>query len=243
MATRPPRFRWAGPDTAPALLFCFPYAGGGASCFAPLTGGDLRTGTAVLPGRESTVGDATTSGLRELAADFAHAVVAEADRPFAVFGHSAGALLAFEVAHQLRDLGADPPLFLAVAAFPAPDRLPVLDPDADLTTALPASVRDDPETALLLLAALRADVARLATYSEPLDRPPLDIPVVAVGGADDPGVTRDDLRAWSTRGTGGSATVFPGGHFFVVEHPDPVRAHLRVVVEHLAEARLLRSAF
>jgi surfactin synthase thioesterase subunit len=251
--------RVSGDGSAAVQLYCFPYAGGGGAAFAPMTdsgddlgdgdgdgdgdGSGLRFGTLRHPGRESRIAEPPATKLDELADRVADGIAASADRSFALFGHSVGALLAYEVAHRLGSL---PPLFLAVAGFPPPSRHAAGRREADsrgLVEALPASVRADPEARRLFLPVLRADAKLLAGYVEPADRPSLPVPVLALGGQDDE-VSPAALRAWGEHSSRGvEVRIFPGGHFFVLEEAAMVRAYLAEKARQLHEAASLRSFF
>lgn len=246
MTTSPTTGRWfAAEATAPqaaAQLFCLPHAGGGASAYRDwqaVAGPDVEVVPVHLPGRESRFAEPPAVSAAELADRLAGPLLERADRPFALFGHSMGALLAYELTHELLRRGR-PPGRLLVSAYPAPhlsrpgsadtvhslpDQLLVEHVRAHRGTA--GEVLDHPELLELLLPAIRADYALCETYRF-ADRPPLPVPVTVLGGADDPGVGEEELRAWARLTTAGcTVEILPGGHFYLHGQLDAVAAVLR----------------
>jgi pyochelin biosynthetic protein PchC len=238
----------ARPDSVAARVLCFAHAGGGASAFArwPQHTSDSVEVLAVQPpGREDRCGEAPPRSVREIA----DAVVAEldgwSDRPLALFGHSFGALVAYEVAHAARQRPRDPPVLLAVAAASAPPASPAIaglgrlneDRFADALVrrgAVPARVRAHPELLSVVLAPARADFQALGRY-RPATAAPLSCPIHAFSGRADLDVPVASMGAWAGLTHGPfTQTVLPGGHFFVAERTpdivDAVTAALHVAV-------------
>jgi surfactin synthase thioesterase subunit len=165
------------------------------------------------------------------------------DRDYALFGHSLGGLLAFEVARRIRDAAGRPPLALFVAGCPAPDA-PAAPPVHDLPRdRLLAWLEDmgglDPEIACLpdlvdiLMPALRADLAVYDTYRHQ-PAPPLEWPIHVLAGSADPTVTHADLEAWQAHTTGACTIhALPGDHFFI--------HHATAQVLRIVEGRLLAA--
>jgi medium-chain acyl-[acyl-carrier-protein] hydrolase len=149
------------------------------------------------------------------------------DTPFALFGHSMGALVAFELCRELRRRGAARPVLLAVSGRHAPHRPDPNPPIAHLEDAafleemrarydaIPPEVLAEEELLRLLLPVLRADVLVLETYAYAAE-PPLDCALCCFGGTDDRHVPPAELEAWreQTRGSFAMRT-FPGRHFFI----------------------------
>jgi medium-chain acyl-[acyl-carrier-protein] hydrolase len=149
------------------------------------------------------------------------------DIPFAVFGHSLGALIGFEVIRCLREQENTGPFHLFVSAYRAPQlsaREPKIHhlPDNDFLKAVhsrynsvPQAVLDDPEFMELLLPALKADFKISETYVYVAGKP-LDCPVTAFGGAEDGVATEEDLAAWRHQTINSfELRMLPGGHFFL----------------------------
>ncbi|HEX9734271.1 MAG TPA: alpha/beta fold hydrolase [Thermoanaerobaculia bacterium] len=219
-------------------LFCFPYAGGGASIY--------RTWQAALPpevevcpvqppGRENRLSEERFLRVGPFAAAICDALAPLLDLPFALFGHSLGAVVGYETALKLRDEAGKSPLCLLVSARRAPrvppDDEPTYDlPDAEFRAKLqelegtPEEVLVHPELMQLVEPLLRADFELNDTY-EPSDRPPLACPVTAFGGLEDPDVAREQLEPWRevTRGPF-RLRMFAGGHFFLQEQQQALLA-------------------
>jgi surfactin synthase thioesterase subunit len=212
-------------------LVCLPYAGGGASAFWPwLDQLDERVELwcALLPGRERRFAEPAAADLESLAGELAREIALWVPPPVALFGHSMGALLAFEVARRRDPVSTR----LFVSASKAPhlpfgDAPHLLD-DPGLTgwvTRLggaPAELLGDPELLGLMLPTLRADLAACVHYLGGL-RVPVDVPVTAFAGDTDPLAAVGEVAAWREHTTGRfDLVVAPGGHFYLNDDPSPV---------------------
>ncbi|HET7462912.1 MAG TPA: alpha/beta fold hydrolase [Longimicrobium sp.] len=221
-------------------LFCFPYAGGGASIYTPwarLLPPEVEVVGVQLPGRENRIGETPIADLRELIPRMAEALVPFMDRPFALFGHSNGALMAFELTRLLRREGRTEPALVVVSGRPAPQAgLEPPDfhtlPDAEFHDVLrrfkatPDEVLQNEEIMQLITPMLRADFAMGETYQY-TPEPPLQTPLSAYGGRGDEDVPEWTVEAWGEQAAGGFRSVmFPGGHFFIHEDRDLVLAEL-----------------
>jgi medium-chain acyl-[acyl-carrier-protein] hydrolase len=158
-------------------------------------------------------------------------VVAPMEPPYAFFGHSMGALVAFELARKMRREGLPAPAYLFVSAhrapqLPNPDPTKHLLPDDELVAHLrdlegtPPEVLAHPELLDMVLPTLRADLTLLNTYDY-VAEPPLTTPILALGGIGDKIVGRPQLAAWREVTAGAFAVQqFPGGHFYLHKvHP------------------------
>jgi medium-chain acyl-[acyl-carrier-protein] hydrolase len=212
-------------------LFCDPYAGGGASLYRPWTAllqSAIQVCPVQLPGRVERFREQPHTTLHGAVNELAAGVMPLVDRPFALFGHSMGASIAFELARELRRRGASP-AWLFVGGSRAPQRpapagclsaLPeqvFVDAVQRKYGGIPAAILQTPELLQLLLPVLRADLTMIETYRY-RDEPPLECPITVFGGLDDDTVTPDELRAWQEQTVGPfEYTTLPGGHFFVKE--------------------------
>ncbi|GIH80214.1 hypothetical protein Plo01_66430 [Planobispora longispora] len=209
-------------------LFCLPYAGGAAGAYHGLRGvsDTVEIVPLQLPGRENRITEPPEFSVPEIVDEIAP----RTGRPYALYGHSMGARIAFEVARELRRRGLPPPLRLYAAAAHPPDRRVPLAAAADLPddafvdqlirrAGAPAELRDLPELRELLLPVLRADFAWIKSYRY-APGPPLEIPVVAFAGLDDGEVPPADMLGWArhTRAGFGLRTL-RGGHFFLKDAP------------------------
>ncbi|HXT71526.1 MAG TPA: alpha/beta fold hydrolase [Vicinamibacterales bacterium] len=211
-------------------LVCFPHAGSSAAAFAEWNRKvphDIEVASVEYPGRGARRAERPFVRVRALvAAAFSGLRDALAEKPFALFGHSMGALIAFELARQFQRFGDVRPAALLVAACRAPG-LPLLTapvyqaPDAAFVAAVRAlngtdsAILDHPEFQRLFLPVLRADFEAAETYVRQ-GRDQLALPLFVYGGSADPEVPVDDLHAWSAEATvGATVRVYPGDHFFL----------------------------
>ncbi|MDC2946533.1 thioesterase II family protein [Streptomyces heilongjiangensis] len=216
---------------APLLrLFCVPYAGGGAAVYhgwADRLPGVIEPWAVRMPGRDARLHEPLRTDLVATAEELADALAPLLTQPYAFFGHSLGAFLAFETVRALRERGAPEPALLAVSARNPPQqrtyegcvhRLPddeYLDVLDSRYGAIPPMLREDAQMRALYLPILRADTTMLETYRYVPARP-LGCPVVAYGGAEDPETSAATLGAWAeVTGAGCATAVLPGGHFFL----------------------------
>ncbi|MFG2863837.1 thioesterase II family protein [Streptomyces sioyaensis] len=211
-------------------LFCFPYAGAGASVFREW-GADLpesiQAFAVQLPGREDRFFDPAIADLDELLDGLVPALLPYLDRPFAFFGHSMGAIVCWELSRKLqREQGLEPVRVIVSGcrALPAHEsrKLSDLDlSDEELINELrrlngtPEELLQNPDFATFILPTFRADLSLFAGY---VYRPGelLSCPVSAFGGDADPRVAEEHLKGWAELTTGPTEVeVFPGGHLFL----------------------------
>jgi medium-chain acyl-[acyl-carrier-protein] hydrolase len=210
-------------------LLCLPHAGGGATffqswleCMHP----EMELCAIQLPGRETRLSEPPFTSLRELVRALSLALRPLVDEPYAVFGHSMGALVAFELCRELRRCGLPMPAGLFVSGRPAPhivssDRCIRWLPDAAFVSevarrynGIPESVMAEPELLALVTPALRADISMVETYSF-YSEAPLEIPISAFCGLEDASVDFEEMRAWAEHTHAEfRMTLLPGGHFF-----------------------------
>ena len=223
--------------SAGVRLFCFPYAGLGVSVFRPWPAFLPQNIELVLmqpPGRESRWGEKPFLGVPALADAATTAMLPYLDVPFAFFGHSLGALVAFEVVRRLRRGGQPQPSHLFASAHRAP-QLPnphpelrglpdreFIDQICSQYGGIPKAVLDAPELVELMLPCLRADFTVFETYRYS-DDAPLGCSLTAFGGTSDRRVSEPEVAAWRTQTTGEFRfQMFDGGHFFFQDRRDDV---------------------
>jgi medium-chain acyl-[acyl-carrier-protein] hydrolase len=211
-------------------LFCLAHAGGGASTYRGWADGlppQVEVCPVQLPGRENRIAEKPFERLGPLVEALAEVLEGWRDLPFAVFGHSNGALIGFELARHLRRVGRPGPVHLFASGRRAPDvpsryrdvhALPEPELIADLRElgGIPEGVLEHPEMRALLLPLFRADMALTETYGF-TEEAPLDVPITAYGGLTDNKVTREDIEAWGRHTAAGfRVRFFPGDHFFIL---------------------------
>ncbi len=216
-------------------LYCFPYAGGASSAFAPwarMLAPQISVLGVELPGHGSRFSETPFDSVSEMAEDAADAIASsESDAPFALYGHSLGAVVAFETAQILQRMAkgkhARPPIHLFVGAARAPHLPTVLTPISHLPQkdfldavqrrygGLPAALFDEPELLEMVLPVLRADFKAYEDYRY-ADSSILECPVTGFHGSLDPVVRNAAMSEWS-RVTDGSFRLYivDGDHFFL----------------------------
>lgn len=233
---------------APAVrLLCLPPAGGAATQFRdwgihlPDT---VEVVAVELPGRGFHRGEPPVTEMERLLTALAAQVRHLVDRPYAIFGHSMGALIGLELAHALRGNGHPEANALFTAACRAPDAYYSFSDRAEPTDeqllaalsesgGVSAAILENPKYQQILLDVLRADVSLSERYQPP-DREPLTCPVFAYWGATDSRTPQDSAAGWRSETRGRFVSrMFPGGHFFPVEQREVL---LRVLQDDMVSA-------
>lgn len=211
-------------------LFCVPHAGAGISAYSgwanELTP-EVELVTVQLPGRESRFHEPACCDFTQLVQDVSDSLSAHLDKSFALFGNSFGALVAYEVVHELRRRFGAAPVHLFVSACGAPQLAPFHTPIADIPDAeliaeldhrysgIPEAIRQDPEFLQAILPAVRADLKMLESYSYQR-REPLSCPIAVFGGDRDPTLSPGQLDAWREQTTGPfRLEIVHGGHLYL----------------------------
>lgn len=215
-------------DGAPQL-FCFPHAGGSATYYFPFSK-DLAPGIEVVavqyPGRQDRRREPLIGDIPELADRVADVLASAAVPPFAFFGHSMGALVAFEAALRLRDdLGVAPSwLFVSGRRAPSTKRPAKSYDDATVISEMRRLGGTDPrllgdeELLMTILPVTKNDYRAVQDYSW-AQGAPLACPITVLIGDSDPQCTIDEAAAWAEHTAGAfDQRIFPGGHFFLDQH-------------------------
>lgn len=221
------------PD-APTRLLCLPHAGGSASYFFPASRAlspKIEVLAVQYPGRQDRRAEPAVETIDELADKVVDAIKGWTDRPLALFGHSMGATLGFEVALRLQDMGITPTcLFASGRRAPGThrdERVHQRDDDgliAEIRTlsGTDSRITEDDEVLRMVLPPIRSDYKAIETYECRPDAR-LDCPIQAFVGDSDPKATLDEVRAWKAHTSAQfSLHVYPGGHFYLDKHASSV---------------------
>ncbi|WP_205669314.1 thioesterase II family protein [Amycolatopsis suaedae] len=211
-------------------LVCFPHAGGSASFFHPVS---ARFAPAVdvvavqYPGRQDRRHEPCVEDIRLLADLIAEELRAQPAKPTAFFGHSMGAAVAFETAWRLERADHGPAVLLAsgsrAPSLPRDDGVHDLDDDGVLAElrrleGTHEALLADEDLLRMALPAIRGDYRAIESYSTTADRG-LSCPITVLVGDRDPNVSLAEAARWREHTTGEFRQhVFPGGHFYLVEH-------------------------
>jgi len=230
------------PKSSPALrLLCFAHAGGGASSYrlwADSLPPDIELCAVQLPGREGRWKEPRFRDLPTLVPELLAGIAPWLDRPYAIFGHSLGALIGYETAVALRDQGKRVPVHLFVSSHRGPHRPNPHPATAHLTDGafideigrryggVPQAVLDSPELLALMLPCLRDDITIFESYQY-RPRSPLAMPITVMGGRGDQFVTAQELADWESHTTGRFSRLdFAGDHFYLQDARNLVIAHI-----------------
>ena len=212
-------------------LYCFCYAGVNAACFIPwqeLLDPDIEVCAIQLPGRGARMAEPPYGSMQELVHTIAPLVAHDNKVPFALFGHSMGGLVAFEVARHCKAYNLSQPLMLFASGidapqFPAPPKMLHLLSDEKLLDELrgyngtPAHILEDRELMSLILPTMRSDFALVENYRYRAGAK-LGIPISVLAGRDDDPEALQDIDKWHYE-TSAECEVhwFDGDHFFINE--------------------------
>jgi medium-chain acyl-[acyl-carrier-protein] hydrolase len=239
--------RWLpfGVPDGDVRMFCLPHAGGSASAYRAWSG--RIDGVAVCPvqppGRETRLRDTPCPDMTTLVGTLADVLLDgplrdEPDRPYAVYGHSLGAIVGFELLREIRRRGGPDPVHLIVSGSPAPDHIDDNPPVAGMDQAqvigllrrlggTPDWMLADPSVLRMILPPFQADFAVKESHTH---RPEarLDVPVTAIAATGDPRVGPGLIAQWRdfTNGHFRMRTM-TGGHFAVLERADVTHRFVR----------------
>jgi len=211
-------------------LFCFPYAGGGASGFyawANELPSDVEIIGIQMANLKSRFKESPTKSVKSVVEMLAYAIYPKLNKPFSFFGHSLGALIGFELARKLSKQYGFRPIHLFVSGMRAPQITDSRAPIHSLKESeflvelhrryegLPDEFLQCPDIMKDLLPGLRADFKMYESYTY-IDDNPLDCHITAFGGLQDYSVSRKDLEAWRNQTMRAFALyMVPGNHFFI----------------------------
>lgn len=243
VATRPR----AGANTAAPAVFCLPFAGGGASSYRTwraALGAAVTLYAIELPGHETAQVQACVTDPGTLLDEVTDCIARHAgQRPYVIYGHSFGGILAFRIIPRLIELGCAPQRLVVGACRPPGDPPVVHHVERYDDDALLARLRDelehgdrartallaDPAVRKLFLPPLRADLDIDGTIRV-LPGAPLEVELVAVSGSDDPWAGAEPMRGWEAyAGAGFRHETLDAGHFFtpvLAASPERLRALL-----------------
>jgi surfactin synthase thioesterase subunit len=227
-------------------LVCLPHAGGAASsyfAFARSLDPAIEVVAVQYPGRQDRRLEPFAETIDELAENVTNAIAATIAGPYAIFGHSMGAVVGFEAARRLERSGAGP-----VRLFASGRRAPSLLRDGPLVhhggdrvlineirrlSGTDQRLLDDPDMVAMILPALRNDYRAIETYRL-TDTTPLNCPVSVLCGDADPQCTRAEAAAWAEHTAAGIDTRhFPGGHFYLDAQHAAVASHVGIILRRL----------
>lgn len=208
-------------------LFCLPYAGAGASLYRSWwrdLPDEIEVWAFQLPGRERRLREPRLTELSPVLEGAGDALAMRLELPFALFGHSFGAMLSFELTRYLRRRFGVTPKHLFVSGYsaphlPLPNRWTPLSDEQFITKmrdlqGTPEEVLQHPELMQLFLPLLRADLELLEAYRHQTE-PPLECSITAFGGAADPEVACATVEQWRWHTTGAfNCHILAGDHFF-----------------------------
>jgi medium-chain acyl-[acyl-carrier-protein] hydrolase len=235
-------------------LYCLPHAGGSASAFRSWFGriGTVSVRPVQLPGRETRLREPAYRTMAALVHDLADALQADLEvpggyRPFAVYGHSLGALEGFELVRELRRRGGPDPVQLFVSGCAAPGEDPTAgEPPVggmtdDQVVALlrriggtPEWMLTDPSVLRMILPPFRGDFAVRESHTHRPGRP-LTVPLTALAADGDPRAGLRDMAGWRRETTGAFCTrVLSGGHFAVLEQAALTQRYLAQALQGVA---------
>jgi medium-chain acyl-[acyl-carrier-protein] hydrolase len=215
-----------------ATLLCFHHAGGGASAFRnwkKYLPREIDLVAVQLPGREHRFNDAYITSMDALINELFQSIRAEFKRPYILYGHSMGAVIAYEMVRKISDAIEPPPLFFIPTGRMAPQcivkeckNLHKLEDDDFCREFLERyysdrlkSIFDERGLRNFFLPQLRADMELLETY-QTKSWIVMDCPIMAVAGTEETDISESDLAAWRDHTNHNFASYrLPGGHFFI----------------------------
>ncbi len=217
-------------------LFCFPHAGGSSMTYrgwGKVLSSKIEICPVNLPGRYKRIHEAPYDRISPLIDALAKEFQLFQELPFAFFGHSMGALIAFELARRLRREKQPGPTWFFASGRPAPQIIrnkPLIHnlPEDEFIKEVmilggtPKELLQDQDLLKLFLPILRADFAINETYQY-YQEEPLDCPITAYGGLKDKSIKKEETELWKKQTNNDFlCRMFPGDHFFINSNQDAV---------------------
>ena len=225
-------------------IFCLPFAGGGATAFrdwGKLLGATIEVCPIQLPGREGRFNELAFEEAQSLAQVLARQLQPFTNKPFAIYGHSMGALVAFELTRVLQASGFAMPRALILGAHRAAhlprirETLYNLDDKTFIQKSqrfggFPDEVLANDELLQLLIPTLKADFTLCDTYIY-AEQDPLNCPIHVFSGANDPDTPYEAMEAWRQHSSVSTKIhVFQAGHFFIRSDRERVIDTLKIIL-------------
>lgn len=213
-------------------LFCFHHSGGGASTYYPWLEHlipHIEMIAIQLPGRENRFTEPLTNNLKDIINNLGLGFEYYKNKPFLVFGHSLGGLIAFEFVKSIRELYSLYPCHIIISATKAPHlpfRMNLLSPLDDQAlkeelktyNGIEGAILNNEEFLSLLLPIIKNDFSISERYCS-ADVMPLPCDILLLSGTQDRTVNEEEIQAWAAHTTGKFEHIsFSGGHFFIKDH-------------------------
>lgn len=239
-------------DDSSIDLFCFPYAGSGASIFyswANYLNPKINIYGFLAPGKEDRISEELIVDLNTLVQNAVEELKQIINKPFVLFGHSMGSVLAFEIAKTLESETITPELVI-LSGRPPPRFGLKMNPishlgDKELIAELhklegtDTRILENDELMELLLPIIRADFRISEAYKSSASLK-INSPMIAIGSEEDPWLNVAEFSEWKDYSNSTTKIhFFPGGHFYLREHIDLLTAFLNTEI--LAQIRSIKS--
>ncbi len=202
-------------------LFCLPYGGHGASLFREWQEklpSNIEVCPVQVPGRESRINETPIDNIEEMTDMLEKVLSPDIDRPYAFYGHSMGALIAFRAAYRLRKIFPEVPAHFFAGAFRSPSIYPSPTPKKlrQQIMCRRMDAMENDEMRMVLKRAEECDKKIMASWKPDKEEPPFDVPVTVFHGENDTYTMLKDAERWKELTTGDfKRHTLPGGHLFM----------------------------